>query len=97
MKVTVDIPDSIYRQVKAKSALEGWSVREVATTLFQTWVAQPGPGSAGEGSQAGGKREAADPPWFGSLRSYAKNAKGRHDMESIRRSIARGRAGEKQP
>ena len=97
MKVTVDIPDGIYRQVKAKSALEGWSVREVATTLFRTWVAQPGSGTTDARVQEGGEREIADPSWFGSLRSYAKNAKGRHDMDSIRRSIARGRAGEERP
>jgi hypothetical protein len=94
MKVTVDIPDGIYRQVKAKSALEGWSVREVATTLFRTWVAQPGSGTTDAKAHEGGIHEIADPPWFGSLRGYARNAKGRHDMDSIRRSIARGRARE---
>lgn len=94
MKVTVDIPDGIYRQVKAKSALEGWSVREVATTLFKSWVEQPGAGLRGTKAQAIGERESADPPWFGALRSYARRAGGRHDMEAIRRSIACGRARE---
>ena len=34
MKATMDIPDELYRQVKAKSALEGRCVREIAVTLF---------------------------------------------------------------
>ena len=97
MKVTEDVPDDVYRQVKAKSALEGWSVREVATTLFQAWGKSPASEPAGKGARENGKRASADPAWFGSLRSYAKHAKGRHDMESIRRSIARGRAGEERP
>jgi hypothetical protein len=97
MKVTVEVPDDIYRQVKAKSAMEGWSVREVATTLFRAWVAPSGPGSAGKGSQAAGERGSADPPWFGALRPYARRAKGQYGMDAIRRSIARGRAGETRP
>jgi hypothetical protein len=48
MKATIDIPDELYRKVKAKSALEGRPVREVAITLFRSWVneqpAAPGPG-----------------------------------------------------
>jgi hypothetical protein len=38
MKTSIDIPDDLYRQVKAKSALEGRAVREVATELFAAWV-----------------------------------------------------------
>lgn len=30
MKATIEIPDELYRRVKAKSALEGRPVREVA-------------------------------------------------------------------
>lgn len=96
MKVTVDVPDDGYRQVKAKSALEGWSVREVATTLFRTWVASTGPDALAVAPESD-KPEPQDPPWFGSLRRYVGNAKGRHDMDSIRRSIARGRAAESRP
>lgn len=40
MKATIEIPDELYRQVKAKSALEGRAVREVTIELYQTWVAQ---------------------------------------------------------
>jgi non-ribosomal peptide synthetase component F len=39
MKTSLDLPDDLYRQVKARSALEGRTVREVATALFAAWVA----------------------------------------------------------
>jgi hypothetical protein len=38
MKTTIELPDDLYRRVKAKSALEGKTVREVATSLFQQWA-----------------------------------------------------------
>lgn len=40
MKATIEIPDELYRQVKAKSALEGRAVREVTIELYQTWLTQ---------------------------------------------------------
>jgi len=49
MRTTMDIPDDLYRSLKARAALEGKSVREVAVNLFQGWVgpaatAEPAPG-----------------------------------------------------
>ncbi len=38
MKTTIELPDALYRRVKARSALEGKTVREVATSLFQQWA-----------------------------------------------------------
>lgn len=38
MKATIDIPDDLYRRVKAKTALKGRAVREVTIELFQKWV-----------------------------------------------------------
>ena len=38
MKTTIDIPDDLYRKVKAKSALEGRAVREVTIELYREWV-----------------------------------------------------------
>ena len=35
----MDIPDDLYRQVKARSALEGRAVREVTIELYQQWLA----------------------------------------------------------
>lgn len=41
MKATIDIPDELYRKVKAKSALLGKPVREVTVELFRQWVEGP--------------------------------------------------------
>ena len=38
MKATIDIPDELYRRVKARSALEGRPIRAVAVELFQRWL-----------------------------------------------------------
>ncbi len=40
MKATIEIPDELYRQVKAKSALEGRAIREVTIELYQAWVTE---------------------------------------------------------
>jgi hypothetical protein len=38
MKATIEIPDDLYRRVKAKSALEGRPIRAVTIELFQRWL-----------------------------------------------------------
>ena len=38
MKATIDVPDGLYRRVKARSALEGLSVRDVTVLLFERWL-----------------------------------------------------------
>ena len=38
MKATLDIPEDLYRRVKAKSALEGRPVREVTIELYSRWL-----------------------------------------------------------
>ena len=38
MKATIEIPDELYRQVKAKSALEGRAIREVTIELYKAWL-----------------------------------------------------------
>ncbi|MEW6037042.1 MAG: hypothetical protein AB1648_02145 [Pseudomonadota bacterium] len=40
MKATIDIPDDLYRQVKAKAALKGSKVKDVAIRLFEKWVSE---------------------------------------------------------
>ena len=87
MKATLEIPDALYRRVKAKSALAGHPVREIATRLFAAWVedtSQP-------------ERPRVDtpqklPPWFGVASAYASKVK-RHDMTAVRESIVRGKEG----
>jgi len=93
MKATIEIPDELYRQVKAKSALEGRAVREVTTELFQRYVHEEplsGEGAKSvreEASRLLGSREV--PSWFGVLGKKARRVP-RHDMEAIRGSIAAG-------
>ena len=38
MKATIDLPDDLYRRVKARSAEEGRRIREVAAELFLRWL-----------------------------------------------------------
>lgn len=40
MKATIDIPDALYRQIKARSALGGRSVRDVTIGLYRRWLAE---------------------------------------------------------
>ena len=88
MKATIDIPDELYRQVKAKSALRGQAVREVAIHLFRGWVGQEDEAHATANSAV---KEQSAPSWFGGARHYANRVR-KHDMATIRRSIERGRA-----
>ncbi len=46
MKATIEIPDELYRRVKARSALLGRSVREVTTELYQRWLGERPPTEA---------------------------------------------------
>jgi hypothetical protein len=39
MKATVDVPDQLYRQVKARAAMEGRAVRDVTIELYEGWLA----------------------------------------------------------
>jgi len=41
MKATIDVPDDLYRRVKAKTALQGRAVREVTIELFRNWLEEP--------------------------------------------------------
>jgi hypothetical protein len=38
VKTTIEIPDELYRKVKAKSAIEGRHVRDVTIELYRHWV-----------------------------------------------------------
>lgn len=93
MKATLEIPDELYRRVKAKSALEGRPVRAVAVELLQGYVDSPLLREAdAEGAPAAGS-ELVDgepvPSWFGAFRESARRV-GRHGLDEIRESIARG-------
>lgn len=46
MKATIDVPDELYRKVKAKSALLGKPIREVTVELYERWLDEAKAGSA---------------------------------------------------
>jgi hypothetical protein len=48
MKTTMDIPDSVYRRLKAQSAAKGLAVREVLLQLIDQWLVndESAPGQA---------------------------------------------------
>ena len=90
MKATMEIPDDLYRQVKAKSALEGRPVRAVAIELFRRYVEESKPPDLVRGQRDNRRLFDNEPPaWYGILRPLAKKVL-RHDMPAIRKSIARG-------
>jgi hypothetical protein len=89
MKATIDIPDTLYRQVKARSALEGRRIRLVAIDLFSAWVNAAPKVESKEEAPLSRKTETL-PPWFGVVMPYASKVK-RHDMEAVRKSIAQAR------
>jgi len=38
MKATIEVPDDLYRRVKARCALEGRPIREVTESLYRAWL-----------------------------------------------------------
>ncbi len=87
MKATMDIPDELYRKVKAKSALEGRPVRAVAVELFGGWVGEHASTTSHRKPDRGHGKPT--PPWFGLARKYARKVKD-HSMQAMRESIGRG-------
>lgn len=54
MKATIDIPDALYRRVKARAAMDGRAVREVTIELYTTWLEQEDPRPASDAGPASG-------------------------------------------
>lgn len=93
MKATLDLPDDLYRRVKARSAMEGRPVRTVAIQLFQNWLDAPRPDSAEPADVTGAPTGLVDAPWIAIARRYLKPGMS-HDMNEIREAIATGSAAE---
>ena len=79
MKATFQIPDDLYRQVKARSALEGKPVKDVVISLFRNWLGH---------SETKGNPQAKDwkkfqPP----LKHLVPKEIEDHSIDSIRESI----------
>ncbi len=90
MKATLDIPDELYRKVKARSALEGRSIRSVAIELFQNWLhTEPSPAQ-----NTATTEELEEFPWLAITEKYP-NTGISPDMDDIRESISRGWATER--
>lgn len=92
MKATLDIPDDLYRRVKARSAMEGRPVRSVAVQLFQNWLDES-PSTIQPPSHVLSQEELDAAPWLAISRRYIKPGMS-HDMEEIRAAIAAGSAAE---
>ena len=95
MKATMQIPDEMYREVKAKSALQGRSVRSVTIMLYASWLRGLVDETGLQTPVVETKHTAGTKPnlsCFGVGRRFVrKNAEGPHNMASIRKSLAEGR------
>ncbi len=93
MKATPDIPDELYRRVKALSAIEGRPVRAVAVELFEYWVESPPPPSPTSSPpvvDAGRQPTRFDnAAWLDISQRYIKPGMS-HDLDMIREAIAKG-------
>ncbi len=87
MKATLDIPDELYRRVKARSALEGRPFRSVAIELLQSWLSTP------HSVPMDPVVAEASAPWLAITRRALRPGQG-HDLESIRGAVAANWAAE---
>ncbi len=86
MKATLDIPDDLYRRVKARSAIEGRPLRSVAIGLFQQWLdGADSPPSNSIATDPGdrGSTRFDGAPWATVSRRYIHPGMS-HDMEKMR-------------
>lgn len=90
MKATIDFDDALYRRLKIEAARRGRTVRDLVTEGVRHVLDTP-PHDAPV--DAAPTQDADDPPWFGALREYARNATD-HSLEAMRASVARGRRSE---
>ena len=80
MRTTLDIPDSMYRRIKTRTAQEGSTVRGITLVLYSQWL-----DGGSTPVQPVVKHVRKRPTWFGSVKV---NADLPHDMVSVRKSIA---------
>ena len=52
MRTTLDLPDELFRQVKAKAALKGTTIKELLTRYVETGLRQPDLPSHVEGKRS---------------------------------------------
>jgi len=90
MKTTLDIPDSIYRAVKSRSAGEGLSVRHVTIMLYGDWLSTPNWKPRTTNAKAQANVPARHLACFGAAAKHAKTDAS-HDLVEMRESVSRGR------
>lgn len=97
MKTTLDIPEDLYRAVKAKSAMDGMSVRSVTLMLYGSWLAGATHGpTSDELNPVSGAADRPLPSWFARGRAnIRRNAGAECGMETLREAIGRGVASER--
>ena len=83
MRTTLDIPDTMYRRIKTRTAQEGSTVRAITLVLYSQWL---GDEPRTEATRPHRSRRPKTPSWFGSVKVDPSLP---HDMASIRESIAR--------
>ena len=83
MRTTLDIPDTMYRRIKMRTAQEGSTVRAITLVLYSQWL---GDETCTEATRQTRSRRPKTPAWFGSVKVDPNLP---HDMASIRESIAR--------
>ncbi len=95
MKATLEIPDDLYRRVKARSAMEGRPLRSVAMELFQNWLDTPKPPpSTPDPAPLNRKVTRFDnASWLSITKRHLKPHMN-HEMDEIRAAIAKGRGDE---
>ena len=94
MKVTLDIPDELYRRVKARSAMEGRPVRSVSVELFESWLdPRKAVGVLPKAHACGSPKDA---PWLAITRRNLRKGMS-HDLEAIREAAAKAWAAEIEP
>lgn len=83
MKATIDFEETLYRRLKIEAARRGGTIRELVQEGVRYVLDLP--------PDAAPDQPKPDRAWFATLREYAANADGAHDLPAIRRSIARKR------
>jgi len=82
VKATFLIPDELYREVKAETAREGRTLREVTIGLFEQWLSEK---QRQASSRAAVDWHSFQPP----LAHLVSTSLGDSGMEAMRESIAR--------
>lgn len=90
MKATIDFDENLYRRLKVEAARRGRTIRDLVSDAVLQALDGPPTGSGGPANAEW------TPVWLGSLARYAHNAQD-HSMESVRKSIARGRTTKEKP